>query len=523
MIRLAMSLAAALFLGLLCGCDDTSTGDSQDPFAVKFAVASVPRGLPLDSIEITITVGDTGKPHLLSVDAVHGVSQGTVQAFPGQAYTLSFRFFSGGYEIGAGDAKGTFSKDMVVALNPDWNASKVDQAYAAVHSGKYLPTYLDSAYGLAMAGRPLNLRLDSAADKSYRWWIRLGDSVIAEGSGTLVDWTPADSLVGRALSVKIEVLSGTTVVDERKWDLRVLAARRADRLLGIAIRNDTASDQGSLTWFRYTASGERDSSLDFDTTVFIAGRKPVSTVAYGYLTVSGRSYPKSASRAFPGGEAGVDTAFAYDADGRLTAVSVALKSGTTVDSLFYGANGSVETRSYAQGTLTRVVRHSSTSAHQTIDSAFSFSPPDTGRVLTRLVLSIWQDTLLLSTRTWVSRGGLTPSASDRYVYNGLGALAFRFVYTEGQAPELSKSEAYQYDSLGRLAKAVFRDETTGDIERVEAYVYGTGPAAAKIAVAPSAVPQFENRLWLRRLTAFANWSQPAGSRPTVMPRLDRAP
>jgi hypothetical protein len=360
--------------------------------------------------------------------------------------------------------------------------------------------------------------------------VRLGDSVIAEGSGSVVGWTPSDSLAGRALSVKVQVLNGTTVVDERKWDLRVLSSRRIDRLLGIATRTDTASSQGALAWFRYAASGERDSILDFDTTAFVPGRSPVSTVAYAYLAQSGRSYVKTAKRAFAGGEAGVDTAFAYDADGRLTAVSVALKSGTTVDSLFYGSNGAVETRSYAQGKLIRVVRHARIAANETVDSAFSFAPPDTARVLTRLIRSTWQDTLLLATRTWVLRGGLLPSASDRYVYNGLGALAFRFVYVEGQAPELSQSEAYQYDSLGRLEKAVYRDEAAGDIERVDDYAYGTAPAP-KLAAHPSpadrsAVPALSlsgNRFWLRRLSAFAGWSREAASGRPALPRLDRAP
>ncbi len=168
----------------MAACTDSSTGGSAEPFAVKFIVASVPRGLPLDSIEITIAVGDTGKAQSLTVDTKHGVSKGTVQSYPGQAYTLAYKFFSGGIEIGKGELKGTFTQDMAITLSPDWDSAKVDQAYAVVHSGKYLPGYLDSSFNLALTGKPIQVTLDSAAGMTYRWWVRLGDSVLAEGTGT---------------------------------------------------------------------------------------------------------------------------------------------------------------------------------------------------------------------------------------------------------------------------------------------------------------------------------------------------
>ncbi len=509
MNRLLYCLAALLAALLLPGCDDAASSGSKEPFSVKFVVASVPRGLPLDGIEISIAVGDTGKPQALTVNTKLGVSKGTVQAYPGQTYTLSFKFFSGGFEIGHGESKGTFTQDMSVTLAPEWDNAKVDQAYASVHSGKYLPGYLEASFNLALAGKPLDLRVDSAAGKTYRWWVRMGDSVIAEGTGTLVDWTPADSLGGKKISIKIQVLSGSTVVDEKKWDVEVLAARLGDRLQGIATRNDTASAQGSLTWFKYLANGSRDSLLDFDTTAFIKDKIPVSTVGYSYATMAGKDYLKKAFRAYRNDD-GIDSAFEYDSKGRLLTITVTLKSGTTVDSLFYGAAGAVETRSYAQGKLTRLLKHSVVSAKETVDS--SFSRLDSALVLSRMVRSTWDDSLLLASRTFVNKGGMVPSASERYVYNGLGLPALHYMYVEGNTLELDKSETYAYGPKGNLLRVTLYDEVAGEAIRIQDFQYATGSPtpAPKLTAA-----QVENRGWLQRLSVFGA-SVPGTRTPTFL-------
>ncbi len=292
------------------------------------------------------------------------------------------------------------------------------------------------------------------------------------------------------------MLSGSTVVDEKAWSAQVLAGRATRRLQGIVTRNDLSSNLGSLTWIKYTSSGNFDSLLDYDTTVFVAARPPVSSVNFTYLTVAGKDHVMKALRAYQN-EASLDTAFEYDAQGRLTVLTVTLKTGTTVDSLFYDAGGALETRSYARGKLTQVLKHSVPSTVAKVDSTFSMG--DSGLVLARVVKSVWNDTLLLSSRTFVNKGGLTANQSDRYVYNGLGVIALRYVYTESGTQELAKSETYSYNAAGQLARVAYLDETSGDLEFVQEFLYGTSAAPA----AKMTATQIENRQTLLRLSANA--------------------
>ncbi|GEM_PF-2078409 len=484
-------LALSCLMFWACG-DDTAGSGSDQPFAVKFVVASVPRNLPLDSIEIHIALGDTGSPQTFTIDAKTGISKATVQAFPGQKYTLTFKFFSGGFEIGKGGLSGVLEKDMSISLAPDWDQAKVDLAYASVHSGKFLPNYLESSFNLALTGKPLNLLVDSAAGKTYRWFVRLGDSVIAEGTGTHITWIPDDSLASRKISLKIQVLNGSTIVEEKKWDVQIIAARVGDRLQGIVSKNDSASDQGSLTFFKYTGSGYRDSVLIYDTTLFIKDRSPVASIAYTYATIANKDYVQKAYAQFRGGE-GIDSAFGYDPQGRLVAVTVTMKSGTSVDSLAYGSDGSVTTRSYGGGKLTRILKHNKLAGGEEVDSSFSRS--DTALVVSRVVRSVWRDDQIISTRTYVNKGGLALNVSERFVYNGLGSLALHFTYSESGTSELVKSETFFYNAGGLLSRAVFKDETADEIQAIQYFEYGTAvKPAPKLSVA-----QIENRGWLLRL------------------------
>jgi YD repeat-containing protein len=494
MIRLFAGLLTLLFASLwLDGCDDGSSGGDNDPFAVTFSVASVPRNLPLDSIEIHIAIGDTGKPQNFSINAKTGVSQATVIAYPGQTYKLSYKFFSGGFAIGKGELSGKLTSDMQISLSPDWDAANVDLADSAIHAGKYLPGYLGSANSLALAGKPLDIKIDSADGKTYRWWVRLGDSIIAEGQGSLINWTPAASLTGKNPTIKLQVLTGTQVTEETSWVLTVLASRLPDRLRSIVIKNDTAASQGSLIEFKYTGSGHLDSVLSYDTTAHASGYAPVASVAYSYQSIAGRDYVGKAAKVYRN-DSGLDTVFTYDAKGRLLTVTVTQSTGTTVDSIFYGADGAGETRSYAQGSLLQTLKHAKVSASQWVDTTFSKS--DSGFKASRVVLSAYRDTLLVAKKTWVNKGGLVPNASEKFIYTGLDALAIHLFYTESGAPELIRSETFAFTAGGLPATLIRKDETTQEVEWVWHFGYGEAALpAAKLSAA-----QVENLGWINRLS-----------------------
>jgi YD repeat-containing protein len=486
----AFVLFASLFFW---ACEDSSTNGSNEPFAVKFTVASVPRGLTLDSIEIHISLGDTGSPQNFVIDTKTGVSKAKVQAFPGQKYELTYKFFSGGYEIGKGLLTGVLDQDMSIALAPEWDMTRVDLAYVAIHSGKYLPPYLEATFNLALAGKPLVLQIDSTAGKSYRWFVRLGDSVIAEGVGSKITWTPADSLANQKINLKIQVLDKNTIVEEKKWDIQIISATTGKRLQSIVTKNDSNSNQGSLTYFKYNAAGNKDSVLILDTTVFLKGKTPVATISYAYTTVTGKQYVQKATSTFKN-DTGKDSVFTYDNQGRLTSIAVTLQSGTTIDSLSYGTNGAVETRSFAQGKLVQILKHERLANGEEVDSSFSVT--ESVKQISRMIRYLWKDNQLVSSKTYVNKDGLTPNTSERYIYNAMGALAIRLSYTESGTLELLKSETFTFNAAGLLAKIVSKDEASGEVQSVQTFEFvATSSPVAKISVA-----QLENRQWIFKLS-----------------------
>lgn len=495
----------AIFASVLFwACNESSTNGSTEPFAVKFTVASVPRGLTLDSIEIHISLGDTGSPQSFVIDTKTGISKAKTEAFPGQSYKLTYKFFSGGYEIGAGILSGVLDKDMSIALAPDWDMANVDLAFAAVHSGKFLPSYLESAFNLALAGKPMILQVDSAAGKSYRWYVRLGDSVIAEGVGSRITWTPDDSLANRKISLKIQVLDKNTIVEEKKWDVQIIAGAIGKRLQGIVTKNDSSSNQGSLTYFKYNAAGFKDSVLVFDTTVYLKGRTPVATVGYTYVIIAGKEFVQKSAATYLS-DAGKDSVFTYDNQGRLVSITVTLPSGTTTDSLSYGTDGSVETRSFAQGKLTRILKHNRLAGGEEVDSSFSIT--ESGKQLSRMIRYGWKDAQLQTAKTYVNKDGMVPNTSERFIYNALGALAIHLTYTESGALELIKSETYSFNASGLLAKVVSKDEASNEVQSVQTLEYvSTASPAPKVSAA-----QAENRQWTNKLSQASRESNAFGT------------
>lgn len=485
----------ALLAAQFTACN--SNPDDPEPFSVRFSLAEVPTGLTLDSLEIEISIGDTGKPQKLSVDLETGTSQAQVLAFPGQKYKLTYALFASGFDIGKGGEEGTLSADMKIELEPTWNNAKIASARAAREQGKLLPPYLESSFGQTLAGKPLIIAIDSAKDRQYTWYVRLGDSTIANGAGAKVSYTPADNLGGQTLNIKVIVKKGNTVVEERDWDVRVLGSLPTDRLVGIITKADTGAREGTYIHFRYNAEGKPDSLLFFDTTAFVSGRPATGTLAITYTQAHRPSGDPSKVVRTSRGDSDIDSAFSYDAQGRLVAVTVTIASGTTADSISYVSDKVTETRSYAQGKLMRRIRHVALNAITEVDSVYSRA--DTGLVLSGLVTYDLQDGKVINRRVYVMTVGMQALRSEWTYWNALGSIAFRNRYEEGAgAPTLQESETYAYKADGNLDRILVRDEVTQEILRVRSYVYQAAPKGAK-AAAKLTAPQRANLFRMSRL------------------------
>jgi hypothetical protein len=495
-------LLAGLIL-LIWGCNSTDGSADPDRFSVKFKLASVPANLTLDSLEIRIAIGDTGKPQALTLDMATGTSKASVLAYPGESYSLGYSLYASGLEIGSGRDSGTLAKDMAIEIHPVWNQGKVESAKALRASGKLLPAYLDTAFTQALAGKAINITLDSAAGYSYTWYIRRGDVTLASGTGTHIGYLPADSLAGSLLNLKLVVKQGNSVIEERSWDIKVLAALSALRPIGIITRPDTASAYGTYARIGYDARGRIDSIRYYDTTAWAPGRESVAALAYTYaLPYASDENPIRVVRTAKN-ETETDLDFSYDGKGRLLTLVVASASGNTSDSVAYPSDLSSITRSYAQGKIMREVRHVHVSEAREVDSIYS--PGDAGLVLTGLIEYGLERGEIVNRRVYRKFGTLTPYESEWTLYNGIGAIAFRKHYAEGSSLLLQKTETFGYRADGLLDRMVVKDEVTGDIEKAVAYVYPSVGAAKRTAggTALDAVSLGMNRALLRRLAEVA--------------------
>lgn len=495
-------LTAMLAIGalLITACTSDEGGD-EEAFSVNFSLASVPGNLTLDSLEVQIALGDTGSPQNLTIDLKTGTSKAQVMAFPGQKYQLSYRLYASGFDIGQGEAEGVLAKDMNIELSPTWNQSRIAAAQAARESGKLLPVWLESAFDKALAGKPIEIRVDSAAGHVYTWYIRIGDGTVASGQGTRISYTPPDSLGGASLNVKVVVKVGDKVIEERDWDVKILALLPADRLQAVITKADTTSAFGTYTRYKYNAEGKPDSILFYDTTAFVPGRNPVGSLAITYTQAHNPSGDPSKVVRTAVNETEIDSMFSYDSKGRLVVLTVTVKSGTTVDSLSYPSETVTVVKSHAQGKVTRVVKHVRESSAAEVDSIWS--PGDSGLVLTGLIRYGLEGgkvvTKMVSRRFGTA---LVPFESEWTVFNALGSPAFRNYYEEGFSLLLDKTESFTYNANGQLDRILYRDEVTGEVERAEWHLYQvpSPKAAAKVSAGSIGISRLgANRSLLLRL------------------------
>ncbi|HLP43130.1 MAG TPA: hypothetical protein VK465_16615, partial [Fibrobacteria bacterium] len=328
-------LIATFLGGLLTGCTISESSDKSDAFSVQFNLATVPQKLTMDSLEIHITVGDTGTPQAFTIDIPTGASRAKVMAYPGQKYALTYVLYASGFKIGTGQMNGILTAGEPIKLQADWNYEVIEIVRKLRDSGKLLPAYLGSAFSQVLAGKSIRIVLDSAAKHNYTWYVRHGNSVIESGSGVRIEFTPADSLGGDSVSVKVVVKNGSVVVEERTWDVKVLKSLAADRLVGIITRPDTATSFGTYARIVYDGQARYDSILIYDTTALVADRAPVATLAYTYAaSQASRGEPSRVVRRavnLPD----LDSTFTYDSRGKLVVLCVVSGSDTTVDSLAY--------------------------------------------------------------------------------------------------------------------------------------------------------------------------------------------
>lgn len=494
-----LALAFALAGLAACSSDD---GEDTEAFSVKFSLASVPENLTLDSLEISIALGDTGSPQKLTIDLVTGTSKAQVSAFPGQKFELSYTLYASGYDIGRGQDTGTLAKDMKIEIKPTWNQSKIESARNARSSGKLLPVHLGSSFGQALAGKPVEFTVDSAAGHVYTWYIRVGDSLVASGTGTKVSYTPPDSLGGKTINIKLVVKKGNQVVEERAWDVAVLASLPKVRLAGVVTKTDTSSPYGTYTRFKYNGEGRYDSVLYYDTTAYVSGRAPVAGVGYTYTQAHHPAGDPSKAVRWTQGDGDIDSVFSYDSKGRLASITVTQKSSTTVDSLFYPTDKSMVIRSLAQGKVMRVVRHTSASETAEVDSIYSQG--DSGLVLSGLIKYELAGGKVVNSRVYRKFDVLAPYTSEWTLFNALGTIAFRKSFEEGAAPVLVKTETYAYKSTGVLERVLTVDEESGEVVRAEYPAYENVPAAklgAPAAFVKASAAQVVN---LRRIQLLAD-------------------
>lgn len=472
-----LAIPAMLAALLLAACGESDSGGDEETFSVQFSVVSVPDNLTLDSLEIQIALGDTGTPKALTINRATGTSSGEVLAYPGQKYSLTYVLYASGFDIGRGEDTGTLAKDMKVELEPEWNQSKIESAKNARASGKLLPAYLGSTFGQALAGKPVEIKIDSAAGYTYTWYVRVGDSTVVSGSGTKVSYTPADSLAGTTINIKLVVKKGNTVAEERAWDVKVLGALPSDRLVGVITKTDTTSRNGSYTRFKYNGDGKYDSILVYDTAAFVAGREPVAGTAITYTQAHNPGGDPSKVVSWVKNQSTVDSIFSYDSKGRLSAVTVTVDSAAVVDSFSYPSEKTTVIRSLSKGKVLSEVRHVVVSATAEVDSIFGQG--DSGLTLTGMVKYDLAGGKVTNERVYRKFGtSLSPVASEWTYYNALGSLAFRNYYQEqGATLVLDKSEAYSYKANGLLDRILHKDEVLAEVHKAEYLQYESAPAA----------------------------------------------
>ncbi len=469
---LAAILLLTVVLLLGCGSGGGVTGTCASGFAVQFRITAVKDSLPLDSLFLQIVLGKNDTQYF-AVNLNSGVSSAAITAAQGDAYKLNFKLYTSGVEIGTGESKGTLKCDLDVALDPKWDVAATDSVKKNLDKGNLLPAKLSLNFTQAVAGRDFELPLEPLSkDSVYRWYLKLGDSTLIQDQGQTVRIPIADSLAGKTLVLRLQVVVGKTIKEDRIWVVTVLAAPPLDRIARIRSRSDTTVALGVSLALRY-ADNRLSSVETYDSLVPGAAQKPVGVESL-YYDDKGRL---SKTTTWESDSARIDSLFGYGADGRLAALDVRKGSGKVVDSLFYDAGKLSSSRRYVDGALWESAKYKWTASASREDSVFTIGPK--GLIWTRLIENAYKNDSLVLRQVLIVRDGLQALGKEVIAYNALGGRAYREVYSEGKTPTLEQTDSYGYDAKGRLASMLSKDEVTGNLLYMLNYEYG--PASPKVS------------------------------------------
>lgn len=487
MIRLLLPLSLFSLLLFGCGQGGDTVGPCASGFAVRFAITEVKDSLPLDSLFLRIALGTDGAAQDFKVNLKTGKSSAAIRASQGDAYALTFALFSAGKEIGKGESKGTLACDLNVALNPVWNDSTVKAVKEILTRGSILPPRLAESYGQAMAGKVFALPMAASDSVLYRWSLKDGDSVVLDGEGRQVSFTIPESLAGKTVVIRLMALDGEgrVLLEERRWNIAVLAVLSGSRLARVLVRTDSTAKDGSSQSLVY-GDGKLVRIDGFDVLSPASGAAPVWAESLHYE--GGRLVRARVS--LPGG-ASLDSLFGYDGAGMLRAVEVRTARDTVIDSLFHEGGRLASSRRYVSGVLRESALYRWNGTETRTDSVFT--PAQGGFELTRIIRNRFAADSLVERIVSVGRGTLVPSWRETLAYNGLGRRAWREVWTEGASSTLERTEKYRYDGSGRLLSVSARDEVAGENVLDLRYLYeGAAPSpASKISAIASAQAAFQ--------------------------------
>ncbi|HLP43514.1 MAG TPA: hypothetical protein VK465_18575 [Fibrobacteria bacterium] len=467
-------LLPILLLGLV-SCEDVSTEPSgSGPLPVHFTLDNLPKGLNPDSLNVGMTVGDSAST--LVFDWKSGSSQGSLRAKEGDSFTVHFELYACDFRIGRGESTGVFKKNQTLVLRAEWDSGAIAKARLC-RMGSCVPANPDSGFNLALAGRLFEFPASCDSGATYRWFMKRGDRTVLTGEGRRNAFLIPDSLANTELAARIQVVVGGKVKEERTWIVRVISGISGDRLARVLIRNAPSTDEGTSRTLVYDDKGRVVAIHTYDSLFPTSDAKPMASDSLFY-DEAGRLGRTRTS--FARGS-GIDSVFNYYDSGLLRSVKVTGGSSDLLDSLVYDAGKLVLSLRFVSGTL----RDSVVYGHgDGIREDSVFSAGTSGRPFVRLIQNYYRSDSLIERRVWVNRNGLAPYTREFIVYNGIGKRGYRQVFSVGQALTLEESDRYAYDSQGRLASSLRRDEVRGEYLLAVEYKYAGSAVLAKTASAP---------------------------------------
>ncbi|MEO7423538.1 MAG: hypothetical protein ABI036_00020 [Fibrobacteria bacterium] len=450
--------------------------DVSRAYPVTFDLSAFVEGIAVDSIQIEIAIND-GLPQALTVNLVSGESESEVLAKPGDAFQLRFSLYSGGIRIGQGVIRGLMAADIHQVLEPVFDPAAIAQIKQSLSEGLYLPADLPDRYGLAIAGSPLYLRLDSAESIRFKWTVSPEGEIPSTGEGTVFIWTPSPASVGKAVPVKVEAWKGSIRAQERNWSIRVIRQLPVGRLSGYTTRNDTSALSGSLTRFTYSPGlmvRQTFGSLD--------PARDASPVEIDSVQTDASDRPLLV-RTRLGGGATVDSAFSWSAAGRLLSLTVREASTVSVDSFSWDKDDLRGVRRFVRDTLVEWLVHRR-DKDQGSDTLFTRGPE--GKLEMSRVFRLRYQGDSLAEKTWyVLRNSWVAYRRETFTYTGIGSLLRYRRFRESERSEPDVSALWFYDETGKLLRQLERDDVDGRISFAQDYTWDRSLAKRSALATPS--------------------------------------